>query len=78
MNKVQNIVLKWLKGYKNYVDRDKSLELSPIGVIGTLHRRHVVGNLNVVVENSFKKLTSKQELEVLAEFAKWGLENETN
>lgn len=63
MNEAQKIVLYELKNKK------EDAFGSPFSSV----KRVTVADLN-----AYKELSEKQEFEVLAEFAKWGLENERN
>ena len=64
MNENQKVVLNYLKDSEDV----------PFGTIADSFDAR--GLMPLEVSSAFCRLNSKQEFEVLAEFAKWGLENE--
>lgn len=64
MNENQKIVLDWLKDSKDY----------PFGTIADLYQAG--GFMPFEVSGAYRKLTHKQEFEVLAAFAEWGLKQD--
>jgi hypothetical protein len=69
MNKNQKILLDYLK-------QETLIKFSPMEVIRNFEVKYEFDVLEPIIELAMNNLTRKEEFEVLAEFAKWGLENE--
>lgn len=67
MNENQKVVL-------NYLKDSEDVPFGVFGVIADFFDARVP--IPLEVNSAFVRLDSKQEFEVLAEFAKWGLKNE--
>ncbi|STD25395.1 hypothetical protein [Enterococcus mundtii] len=66
-NDNQKIVLDWLKSESVLSKK------SPILAINAFSDKHLLGELPDKVRKAYKLLDCKQEYEVLAAFAQWGL-----
>lgn len=70
LNDNQKIVLEWLKS-ETILTRE-----APILSVNAFSDKNLLGKLPDKVRKAYKLLTCKQEYEVLAAFAQWGLERE--
>ncbi|MGC4714258.1 hypothetical protein AAFD22_14260 [Enterococcus faecium] len=70
LNDNQQIVLEWLKS-ETILTRE-----APILSVNTFSDKNLLGKLPNKVRKAYKLLDCKQEYEVLAAFAQWGLEQE--
>ncbi len=70
LNDNQKIVLKWLKS-ETILTRE-----APILSVNAFSDKNLLGKLPDKVRKAYKLLACKQEYEVLAAFAQWGLEQE--
>ncbi|WP_213181316.1 hypothetical protein [Enterococcus lactis] len=70
LNDNQKIVLEWLKS-ETILTRE-----APILSVNAFSDKNLLGKLPDKVRKAYKLLTCKQEYEVLAAFAQWGLEQE--
>lgn len=70
LNKNQQIVLEWLKS-ETILTRE-----APILSVNAFSDKNLLGKLPNKVRKAYKLLDCKQEYEVLAAFAQWGLEQE--
>ena len=66
----QKIVLEWLKS-ETILTRE-----APILSVNAFSDKNLLGKLPDKVRKAYKLLACKQEYEVLAAFAQWGLEQE--
>lgn len=70
LNDNQKIVLEWLKS-ETILTRE-----APILSVNAFSDKNLLGKLPDKVRKAYKLLDCKQEYEVLAAFAQWGLEQE--
>ncbi len=70
LNDNQQIVLQWLKS-ETILTRE-----APILSVNAFSDKNLLGKLPDKVRKAYKLLACKQEYEVLAAFAQWGLEQE--
>lgn len=70
LNDNQKIVLEWLKS-ETILTRE-----APILSVNAFSDKNLLGELPNKVRKAYKLLDCKQEYEVLAAFAQWGLEQE--
>lgn len=70
LNDNQKIVLEWLKS-ETILTRE-----APILSVNAFSDKNLLGKLPDKVRKAYKLLACKQEYEVLAAFAQWGLEQE--
>ena len=70
LNDNQKIVLEWLKS-ETILTRE-----APILSVNAFSDKNLLGKLPDKVRKAYKLLACKQEFEVLAAFAQWGLERE--
>ncbi|EFF38339.1 MULTISPECIES: hypothetical protein [Enterococcus] len=70
LNENQQIVLEWLKS-ETILTRE-----APILSVNAFSDKNLLGKLPNKVRKAYKLLDCKQEYEVLAAFAQWGLEQE--
>ncbi|EMF0570457.1 TPA: hypothetical protein QFH22_001336 [Enterococcus faecium] len=70
LNDNQQIVLEWLKS-ETILTRE-----APILSVNAFSDKNLLGKLPDKVRKAYKLLACKQEYEVLAAFAQWGLEQE--
>ncbi|EOC6318744.1 hypothetical protein ACI6EJ_002381 [Enterococcus faecium] len=70
LNDNQKIVLEWLKS-ETILTRE-----APILSVNAFSDKNLLGKLPDKVRKAYKLLACKQEFEVLAAFAQWGLEQE--
>ncbi|MFB0878417.1 hypothetical protein ACDT04_12775 [Enterococcus lactis] len=70
LNDNQQIVLEWLKS-ETILTRE-----APILSVNAFSDKNLLGKLPNKVRKAYKLLDCKQEYEVLAAFAQWGLEQE--
>lgn len=70
LNDNQKIVLEWLKS-ETILTRE-----APILSVNAFSDKNLLGKLPDKVRKAYKLLACKQEYEVLAAFAQWGLERE--
>lgn len=70
LNNNQKIVLEWLKS-ETILTRE-----APILSVNAFSDKNLLGKLPDKVRKAYKLLACKQEYEVLAAFAQWGLEQE--
>ena len=70
LNENQQIVLEWLKS-ETILTRE-----APILSVNAFSDKNLLGELPNKVRKAYKLLDCKQEYEVLAAFAQWGLEQE--
>lgn len=70
LNDNQKIVLEWLKS-ETILTRE-----APILSVNAFSDKSLLGKLPDKVRKAYKLLACKQEYEVLAAFAQWGLEQE--
>ncbi|EON3043340.1 hypothetical protein ACNG35_000925 [Enterococcus hirae] len=70
LNENQKVVLEWLKS-ETILTRE-----APILSVNAFSDKNLLGKLPDKVRQAYKLLDCKQEYEVLAAFAQWGLEQE--
>ncbi|QNG05163.1 hypothetical protein FQ488_05360 [Enterococcus hirae] len=70
LNNNQKVVLEWLKS-ETILTRE-----APILSVNAFSDKNLLGKLPDKVRKAYKLLDCKQEYEVLAAFAQWGLEQE--
>ncbi|EGP5130101.1 hypothetical protein UL360_001823 [Enterococcus faecium] len=70
LNNNQKVVLEWLKS-ETILTRE-----APILSVNAFSDKNLLGKLPDKVRKAYKLLDCKQEFEVLAAFAQWGLERE--
>ncbi|EOA7300708.1 hypothetical protein ACIMQ6_002272 [Enterococcus faecium] len=70
LNENQQVVLEWLKS-ETILTRE-----APILSVNAFSDKNLLGKLPNKVRKAYKLLDCKQEYEVLAAFAQWGLEQE--
>ena len=70
LNDNQKVVLEWLKS-ETILTRE-----APILSVNAFSDKNLLGKLPDKVRKAYKLLDCKQEYEVLAAFAQWGLEQE--
>lgn len=70
LNENQKVVLEWLKS-ETILTRE-----APILSVNAFSDKNLLGKLPNKVRKAYKLLDCKQEYEVLAAFAQWGLEQE--
>lgn len=70
LNDNQKVVLEWLKS-ETILTRE-----APILSVNAFSDKNLLGELPNKVRKAYKLLDCKQEYEVLAAFAQWGLEQE--